>query len=385
MAYDKDKRKLYTTTDSSGKKIGIPLWEIYDCLRYNKVDQRGNRNLGMVIKNGNINLDSLFRPYKTSKPTLGEGVFKSGGEDGLYGYIIPMTENNNVADLWRKTWSHKERPDKYFKQDMFDGYWHLASFVQYPFGIRKSEAGDNYSIEYFSNKVNDGSVCPDNMEIFKTYYPAFQIFEEEYSGQPKSTPMYNWCGERPLGQGVSGMQPIDLGFEEGKSYFLIPFLSQYKFTSQAGDMGTLTGKKYCLIYKDFKVSDWTLGYLAPENMYSLVFDSFSLAGAYGAQVAFTVSSERKNWQAVPYGGYRIFTKVNGVETVWKENWNSYDFKYNALNADDTYIQIDAGTSHQRSIQLSWGGESLPSSANRIQVRIFDPTHSSYEWIQEFEL
>lgn len=385
MAYDKDNRKLYTTTDASGKKIGISLWEIYDCLRYYKVDQRGNRNLGMVIKNGNINNDSLFRPYKTSKAVLGEGVFKNGGEDGLYGYVIPYTENSSVRDLWGQTWSHKARPDQYYKQDMFDGYWHLASFDTYPFGIVKYEAGEKWAFDFKTDMDHPLSVSPSHMEIFKTYYPAFQVFEEDYNGVPKTTPIYNWCGSIPVGNGISGTAPIDFGLEEGKTYYIIPFLSQYKFTSQAGYMGALTGKKYCLIYKDFKASDWTIGYIEPETMYSLVFDSFSLSGSYGAQVAFTVSSERKNWQAVPYGGYRIFTKVNGVEAVWKENWDSYDFKYNPLNADDTYIQIDAGTSHQRSIQFSWGGESLPSSANRIQVRIFDPTRNHYEWIHEFEL
>lgn len=133
MAYDKDNRKLYTTTDASGKKIGISLWEIYDCLRYNKVDQRGNRNLGMVIVNGNINKWARNKPieYPSAAPLTDEQRKGSAEEQAkgiFYGIEIVGGTNIAIKDLAS---IHNvdfvyHKPTTRFRALDFDGYNHLA-------------------------------------------------------------------------------------------------------------------------------------------------------------------------------------------------------------------------------------------------------------------
>lgn len=53
MAYDNVNRRLYV--DKESDKGGIALWQIADCLRYYRRDKNGNRNLGTIIKNADIN------------------------------------------------------------------------------------------------------------------------------------------------------------------------------------------------------------------------------------------------------------------------------------------------------------------------------------------
>ena len=65
MAYDKDNQRLYTYTDAqTGEEVGITTLEIYKCLRYNKRDKNGNRQVALAIKNGNINKWAKFKPIR---------------------------------------------------------------------------------------------------------------------------------------------------------------------------------------------------------------------------------------------------------------------------------------------------------------------------------
>ena len=335
-----------------------------------------------MARSENIKADSLFRPYEIGKPFPTN--FKTGGDDGLYGYNVPMTSNNNVHDLWKKTWSDKGRPKTWCPVSMFDGYFHKADHNTYPFGIKLTEAGSAWVIEYICYNDVAGVVNPGLMEKLKTFYPAFQLFEEDTAATgPKTTACFNWCGEKPVGEGGSGEYLYDLGIVEGKTYYGIPFLSQYKFTTTKGDMGILNGEKYCLIYKDFSEDEWTFGYVRPESLYNiLTWGEFTKDSSYTCTVRYSLASKQKTWRCYVYGGIRVYTKVNGVEAVWFENWNSYDYKrptsgYYTVTPNEAPIED--------SITFSWNGQALPSTANRIEIRLFDPTNNYVSWTKSFDL
>ena len=80
MAYDSQLRTLWAEPTD-----GLQLHQIYSCLGYNKVDQNGNRNLGMVIENGATNLLSKYKPTDFAGSERLESWYKGdGAKDGYF-------------------------------------------------------------------------------------------------------------------------------------------------------------------------------------------------------------------------------------------------------------------------------------------------------------
>lgn len=384
MAYDKHNQRLYTYTNAqTGEKVGISLDEICECLRYNKLTQDGYRDLGMTIQNANIKADALFRPYPISSEIINFEEFKVGGPDGLYGFVVPMTTNNTVRDLWRKTWSAKGKPTIYF-YDMFDGYTHLASYDEFPFGMKFTKAGSNWSVHLVGNTQYEGSVNPSQMQKFKTFYPALQVFEEDTAATgPKTTAIYSWCSSKPVGEQWAGDLISDLVIDSTKTYYVIPFLSQYKFTSKAGDFGTLNGEKYCLIYKDFNENEWKIGKNTTETLYDvLTWGEFTKDSNYACTIRYSLASKEKTFNCYVYGGYRLYTKVNGVETVSIDKWETYDYKKPTSGYYTVKPNAAAITDY---ITFDFGPSGFPANANRIEIRLFDPTNNFVQWTKSFDL
>lgn len=109
MAYDKENRRLYV--DESSDKGGIALWQIADCLRYYKRDKNGNRNLGTIIKNADINKWAKYKPVDYKKDS-------------------PLTDDDRALVDWGMRVVGKyleyQRPTSQFRARDFDGYNHLA-------------------------------------------------------------------------------------------------------------------------------------------------------------------------------------------------------------------------------------------------------------------
>lgn len=160
MAYDKDRRKLYV--DEASDKGAIPLWQIADCLRYNKRDKNGNRNLGMMIKNAKINKWNLDKPFVSSSPNFASDSAKATARKNVYQSLnIPTPQNAGIASTpeWGKMYLGKlayqaliassatpnwdyVRPrgvtanyTEYFRALDFDGYEH---FAEQPFDTKAS-------------------------------------------------------------------------------------------------------------------------------------------------------------------------------------------------------------------------------------------------------
>lgn len=98
MAYDKVNRKLYTTVDAEGNKIGIPLWEIMQCLAYFKRDKNGYRNLGTIVKNAPINKWAKYKPFASQEQNFETAEDRDNARKlANQGLIIPTAYNSGVS------------------------------------------------------------------------------------------------------------------------------------------------------------------------------------------------------------------------------------------------------------------------------------------------
>lgn len=336
------------------------------------------RDVGLLCTSPNVNRDSLYRPYEVG--TFICPNFESGGDDGLYGYNIPVTTNGNVHDLWKKTWSDKGRPTTWFILNMFNRYNSKASFDKYPFYFTYQKGGSGYSIEYKSDSIVEGTVNPALMTSLQSYYPALQVFEQDTAATgPKTEAYYSWCSSKPVSDGTSG-EYIDLSLDDSKTYYLIPFLSQYKFTSFFGNTLLHSGNKYSLIYKNFNELDWIIN-AATESIYSLTFGQLTLESSYSANVTFILSARTKSWNAILYGGYRVWTTYNNIESIWMEEWETYNYRLPSSG----YYTITMEQSVEDTFSFSFQDSALPSNATRIEIIFKDPTHNNFTWTKSFDL
>lgn len=138
MAYDKDNQRLYTYTDAqTGEKVGITTLEIYKCLRYNKRDKNGNRQVALAIKYGNINMWSPRKPIKSTEPN---GVDYEDIKFANFGLVVPQYDTINDCKVAYSTnnagWTYA-RPNELdgdkFRQLDFDGYKHNTPCPFNPF------------------------------------------------------------------------------------------------------------------------------------------------------------------------------------------------------------------------------------------------------------
>lgn len=240
--------------DSTNKKITAPvaMADIATALGVN------SKSLITLVDSGKVNADSLLRPYECGQPNMTLAQFEAGGFDGLYGYDIPSTTNMSVRDLWTKAWANKP-PTKWYHMLHFAGYCHAASYVDYPFRMKIQKAGSAWVVEYECHNDVVGQVNPGAMAALKNYYPAFQVFAQgSPSTIPSTSPVFSWCGSQPVGVGRSGEYLYGMNMEDDKTYYVIPFFSQYKFTSFNGGNQGIPGKKYAMIYGDWKITDWAI-------------------------------------------------------------------------------------------------------------------------------
>lgn len=100
MAYDSQLRKLWAEPTD-----GVQLWQIYSCLGYNKVDQNGNRNLGMVITNGAINKWAKCKPFRFGKWNYASDSERDADRKEMHqGLLMTTAENAGVTSTKGKTY-----------------------------------------------------------------------------------------------------------------------------------------------------------------------------------------------------------------------------------------------------------------------------------------
>jgi hypothetical protein len=100
MAYDSQLRKLWAEPTD-----GIQLWQIYSCLGYNKVDQNGNRNLGMVITNSAINKWAKHKPFRFNQWNFASDADRDAARKEMHqGLNIPTAANAGITSTMGKTY-----------------------------------------------------------------------------------------------------------------------------------------------------------------------------------------------------------------------------------------------------------------------------------------
>lgn len=134
-----DGKKLYTTTDADGNLVGISLWEIMKVLGYYKRDTNGNRNLGMIIENANINKLSRMKPHALAY-------------DDSYGWALSLEDNSQNGGLENEISLEYHKYDGTYQMLHFDGYDHAATSQM---NTRKS---------YYANSAPNGAFIDDNTE-----------------------------------------------------------------------------------------------------------------------------------------------------------------------------------------------------------------------------
>lgn len=184
MAYDKNTRKLYI--DKSSDKGGLALWEIYDCLRYNKRDTRGNRNLGMVIVNGKINIWSAKKPIRSTEPN---GLNYEDMKFANFGLEIPIYDSINAVMTAYGTenagWTYarpRQSNGEWFRMNDFDGYWHFAPCPFNPFSYPATgttKTGGHFkaqtTMQAVGGESNEQITIADITDIKDKYYGIYLV------------------------------------------------------------------------------------------------------------------------------------------------------------------------------------------------------------------
>ena len=158
MAISEKRDKLFTT-EVNGEKVGISLWEIMACLGYYRRDKNGRRNLGMIIKNGDVNIWAKYKPFvKVNQSTRFEVATYDERKLANFGLLIPYStsittlkdkyynaENNNEGmNGWDRQIPRGTAYNEPFRVRDFDGYNHKAvcpfqSFTPPPAGLNQWE------------------------------------------------------------------------------------------------------------------------------------------------------------------------------------------------------------------------------------------------------
>ena len=162
MAYDSQLRKLWAEPTD-----GIQLHQIYSCLGYNRVDQNGNRNLGMVIERGDINKWARHKPLEYVEPIIPESKYADyrKGIDGFgrYGGLLTdsanATANNMQALFFAQGFNFLtyRRPTGSFAKRIldFDGYNHVSGFW---YNLEFTSMINPYTLTYFSGMYLGGEL-----------------------------------------------------------------------------------------------------------------------------------------------------------------------------------------------------------------------------------
>lgn len=182
MAYDKTNRKLYI--DKSSDKGGLALWQIADCLGYNKRDSRGNRNLGMIIKNAKITALARCKPFRDSATSYASAQAReavrgkkasslndTSANNGFGPTPTINVENNDIShgvyEYRRPRGAEQNEP---FRMSDFDGYWHFApSPIQITWGELLLDGNSAVSILFHTGNGWNEAECLRVDELLDSY------------------------------------------------------------------------------------------------------------------------------------------------------------------------------------------------------------------------
>ena len=310
MAISEDKKRLFTAINADGSKAGISLYETMSCLSYYKRDAAGRRNLGMIVKNADVNLWAKCKPFvKVNKTTKDEPATMQERKDADYGLSIPYAKSpvallnyyNGEGDLngWSRRIPRGSAYDEPFRILDFDGYRHDAPCpfvrVQLPIAAinQWQTSGFKIAIPTSSGGEDDSAIKMTDIDAIADYYFTIQIKHKNPSGN--GVFIRTISAEKPL-------REFDGGYIEFSTYQLpkglwdvIPFLSPVKFTTDNDGSQVPESYRYYPIPKCY-AGEMTIS----ATQYSLVyFDGFKNVASmvnpvYGFSFNFAVKNNTEN-------------------------------------------------------------------------------------------
>jgi hypothetical protein len=247
MALDKDNQRLYTYVDAqTGEKVGITTLEIYKCLRYNKRDKNGNRQVALAIKYGNINMWSPRKPIKSTEPN---GVDYEDIKFANFGLVVPQYDTINDCKVAYSTnnagWTYA-RPNEldgdWFRTLDFDGYKHNTPCPFNPFSYPATgttKIGGHFraqtTMQAVSGAGNEDAISIVDIKGIKDKYYGIYLVNNQNTARIRVITSDKTIGEN----GVD----IDVKTDQMPTgeYSVIPFISSVMIEDSAFNV---TGVKF---------------------------------------------------------------------------------------------------------------------------------------------
>ena len=107
MAYinTSNERRLFVDRTNPDDPIGIAVWEIYDCVRFTKVDKRGEPNLNLVLEKGDFNKWAKCKPFRYGKWNFATEEEREAARKEMHqGLNIPTAANAGITSTMGKTY-----------------------------------------------------------------------------------------------------------------------------------------------------------------------------------------------------------------------------------------------------------------------------------------
>lgn len=344
----------------------ITTTKVADALQ---VDTHNVKNLCTSYK---INGDSLYKPYEVNSDI--NSSFFTGGPDKTYGYTIYNTNLYSLLDFRDYMWEHNP-PTTHFRMGDFRNYNSTVAYESTPWGCKLISGGKGEDIKLsFTHGKADGLVSPYNMEIFKDYYPAVQVWSGTSDMTASLKLRWAQCCDNTYGSTPGQSMTIsnsDINITD-EVIIIIPFISQYKFTKGSGNNQVGNGKKYCM---NFKVNNTVRISNLPPTLYAIYNESITKNSANSVNVDITLHkyvSQSLSLNAT-YLQIKLWDGVNGTGNVVFTNFGKYD------NTTYRYPQIEFTQTNQalpRAI-VNWDPKYNSTSASwnaakSITVQIDDP-------------
>lgn len=325
---------------------------------------------------GKINRDSLFKPYEY--PSVENKNFATGGDDGYYGYTIPMTTNYSVLDLKSELWKFNPVSENGWCRLLdFEGYNHTVKYIQSNWGcglIGDPLKGDSFRIS-FNNGNLSGLVSPYNMEVFKNCYMAVAIYGGISDNVVDLTFRYAQCGENKIGESAGELITIatsDFTLKDDYNY-VIPFISEYKFAKGTDVSTTGNYKKWSLNYnksQTIRLSEYEL------ILYSIASRTLSKLGANSISVNITLRNNNDGDISI-YTLYIQIELYDEADCKGNKIFTNQGLDDNTVYKYKTPITLGTGLTKLDTANVGWN----PSYTNAKSLRAYlaDPYHH-YEFL-----
>lgn len=352
---------------NSNGKITAPVSlhaDVYPVLGLVKTGTYYDVGYAVMNEHGQINMDSLFKPYEYAGPN--NANFLHGGDDGCYGYDIPMTTNSSVESIMGTLWEFRPVQENGYKRLLdFEGYNHRVRYEQSPWGaelIGDPLEGDDIKVSFTTGNLS-GLLSPHNMEIFQDCYMAIQIFGNTGDNPVGNTFRWAQCGTQKIGQTNGELITVsrsDFAIRDNVTN-IVPYISEYAFSKGSYQSVAGSYKKWNMNFRrmrTIRVSNQTqvlYGIYSEsivKNATNSVRLNLSLNCHIDAMLVYTLYVQVELWDDYDCGGNKIYTEQGKIDDTVYRYPGTISLEYGANALPQAVIGWDPSyNSRARSVRL----------------------------------